>query len=75
MPGIDIHIIPHPQTIGTVGSGVTTVIIATTIITANKPEWTHFRIRNVIGTDDNRKESPCLFLLEPGTARLFISDS
>jgi hypothetical protein len=39
MPGIDIHIIPHLQTIDTTGSGVTTVIIATTITTPNKPEW------------------------------------
>ena len=31
MPGIHIHIIPHPQDIGTVGIGLTTV--TTTIIT------------------------------------------
>jgi hypothetical protein len=45
MPGIDIHIIPHPQTTGTVGSGVTTVIIATTITTANKREWNILKLK------------------------------
>jgi hypothetical protein len=38
MPGIDIHIIPPHQATGTVGIGVTTVIIATIIIIASKPE-------------------------------------
>jgi hypothetical protein len=31
MPGIHIHTIPPPQAIGTVGIGLTTVIIATLI--------------------------------------------
>jgi ATP-dependent protease ClpP protease subunit len=38
MPGIHIHIIPHPQTTGTVGIGLTAASIGTIISTASKPD-------------------------------------
>jgi hypothetical protein len=79
MPGIDIHIIPHLQTIGTVGSGVTTVIIATTITTANKPEWNILRSKPdrdssvFFAATGNRQTVHIRFLIKKGGRSLNAS--
>jgi predicted membrane protein len=61
MLGIHIHITPLRQPIGTVGIGFTGAIIATTITTASKAEWTYFRVRDVIGTHPRSQTTFVLF--------------
>jgi hypothetical protein len=68
MPGIHIHIIPHPQAIDTPDIGPTAAIIGTIITTASKPRQTLFKIRDVIG-NDARSQAILAFFAGAGNRR------